>query len=153
MGCNGCPGDPKNTTYDKDGNVMNHPAEAVDRARHEDHGRAHASVREQARQMPYTEYLRLRKEFREKARVLRDGAVKEFTEDYKRIQIDELLSVYNLDEVHFKLTPDQALIALWEFSHDAAYQNVISEFEGLREAIDVKHAELQKNKIEIKWKP
>lgn len=153
MGCRGCgPGD-KGSEYDKHGNRMEHPAEVQERARHAEHRRAHGTARDQARELSYAEYTRRRAEFREQARVVRDKAIAEFSDDYKRIQIDELISVYNLEEVHFKLTPEQALVALWEFVHDKGYQKVIDEFEGLREAIDKRYVELQKNKIELKWRP
>lgn len=154
MACNGC--DDNKTTnkkYDKTGNVMNHPAEQLENERSQGPKHTHESSMDQAQNMKYSEYKQLRKTFRESARNQRDEIVKQFTEDYKRIQIDELISVYNLEEVHFKLTPDQALVALWEFAHDAIYQKVIDEFEGLREQVDIKYDQIIKNKLELKWKP
>ncbi len=76
-----------------------------------------------------------------------------FSDDYKRIQIDELISVYNHEFVHVKLTPSQALVALYEFVHNPTYQKIIDEFTGLREQVDLRYAELMKNKLEIKWQP
>jgi len=154
MACNGCnDSTTTNKKYDKTGNVMQHPAEQLENERKRGHKNSHESNMDQAQNMKYSEYIQLRKTFRENARAQRNEIVKQFTDDYKRIQIDELISVYNLEEVHFKLTPDQALVALWEFAHDAVYKKVIDEFEGLREIIDIKYDQLMKNKLDLKWKP
>ena len=154
MSCRGCPDDDRSVKkYDKTGNEMNHPAEQKEREIHEQHRHEHPSMQDMARAMTYKEYKKRKSDFRADARELRNKTVVQFTEDYKRIQIEELLAVHNLEEVHFKLTPEQAVVALWEFTRDKEYTNVIDEFEGLREAIDRRHSEIMKNKIELKWRP
>lgn len=108
---------------------------------------------EDAYNMSYAEYVQQRSGFRARAREIGNEKIKTLSDDYKRIQIDELLSVYNHDEVHFKLTPSQALMALWEFAHHPGYEKIFDEFKGLREAVDKKYEELKNNRIEVTWKP
>jgi len=146
MGCNGCGGE-KEKKFDSRGNVIGAPE--LGRAE----AKQHNAVAQEAREMSYAEYLAKRHEFRENNRQMGNEKVTEFSDEYKRIQVDELVSVYNHDEVHFKLTPTQALAALWEFCHHPSYQKVIGEFKGLSEQIDIKYAELKKDRLDLKWSP
>lgn len=143
MGCSGCG---KKDVQSKM-NVDKHGVPIESRAAMENTGAPDIYT------MSYVEYTKRRDEFRAKARDIGNKKIESLSDDYKRIQIDELVSVYNHDEVHFKLTPTQALIALWEFAHHPAYTKIFDEFEGLREQIDTKHAELMANKISLKWSP
>jgi len=148
MACNGCGDKASTNKYDRHGNVVG-SAEFVG----QEHQVEEANIAAQARELSYSEYRKMRNEFRENSRKKGNEKVKEFSNDYKRIQIDELIAVYNHDEVHFKLTPSQALVALWEFVHHPDYQYIINEFDGLREQVDLKYSKLKEDKILIKWKP
>src|SRR4030042_6768289 len=133
MGCTNC-GSDKTKKYDSRGNVIGTPELNQPQPN---------SVAQEARELTYAEFKVKRDQFRNNTTKLGNTKVAEFSEDYKRIQIDELISVYNHDEVHFKLTPSQALVALWQFAHHPEYQKVFNEFEGLREQVDTKYALLQ----------
>lgn len=148
MSCKGCTGNKEEKKYDSRGNVIGTPEMKQRANEQQQHAHAH-----EARELSYTEYLSKRAEFRAESKAVGNQKVLEFSDDYRRIQIDELISVFNLDEVHFKLTPSQALVALWEFAHHPAYQKVFDEFEGLREQVDIKYSELKSNNIKLKWKP
>jgi len=155
MGCRSCPDSDKNQAVDKHGN----PVE-----RNPVIGQAQISVKEpaahkhpntaieQARELTYAEYIAMRNHWRAESKLIGQEKIQTFTEDYKRIQLEELVSVYNLDEVHFKLSPTQALSALYEFANNSVYDNVFSEFEGLKEQIIEKFEEFKKNRITLKWK-
>jgi len=154
MGCNTCPGaGTPSTQYDKRGNVST--KNAMEQQDEEMHKRALADNKEpvESKFLSYAEYKHKRAEFRKASKRVGDDTVKEFSEEYKRIQIDELISVFNHDEVHFRLTPTQALVALWELSHLPDYQKVINEFKGLRENVDKKYALLKQDNIPIIWEP
>ena len=148
MGCNGCLENDTKKEIDSRGNVIGQAE-----LKNEEIKKHQNPIAQEAREMSYAEYIIKRTEFRDANKIAGNKKVSEFSDEYKRIQIDELVSVYNHDEVHFKLTPSQALVALWEFCHHPAYQKVFSEFEGLNEQIDKKFSELKKESIHLKWKP
>jgi hypothetical protein len=151
MGCSTCPKPKKAENLDKHGNPISE-AEKEELRRHTNVQREQ-NMAEEILNMSYTEYINRRKKWRDNTRAMGQEKIQSFSEDYKRIQIEELVSVYNLEEVHFKLTPDQALAALHEFIHNPVYSRVVDEFEGLREQVDKKYAELMSNRINIKWRP
>ncbi len=151
MGCSGCPGNEKSARYDSRGNVIGIP-ESAEVGTPPPPQPPNGNPGDEVREMRYQEYTVERDAFREASRKAGDEKVTEFSEDYKRIQIDELISVYNHEEVHFKLTPSQALMALWEFSSHPVYAKVFSEFEGLRERVVEEYEKIKAKRIEIKWR-
>lgn len=144
MPCKGCSSKDGAPSTDKHGNPVIGQNELA---------KEEELINSTAKEVSYKEYLTKRESFRKRTRDFGNKKVKEFSKDYKRIQIDELISVYNHDEVHFKLTPSQALVALWEFAHHPDYQDVFEEFVGLREQIDDKYRKLKEDHIKLIWKP
>jgi hypothetical protein len=102
--------------------------------------------------MSYNEFLREKKIFRESTRKAGEEAILTFSDDYKRIQIQQFVDIANYEDVG-RLTPEQAIGALWELVHHQAYQKVIDEFEGLREQVDRKYKEMMDKRIKVVWKP
>jgi len=153
MGCGNCPGAPKNTSVDKHGNYIGESEISEKEKQTQEVIAKSRGLVDEALNMSYPEYIKRKDEWRAYTRKAGKEKITTYSDDYKRILIEELVGVYNLDEVSFKLTPEQALVALYEFTHNKDYQKVINEFEGLREQIDMRYEEIKNKKINIKWKP
>lgn len=152
MSCDGCPG--ANKKVDKHGNPVVGKNEMGEEEikRHADALQS-ARARQEARDMSYSDYLTMKKNNQAESRRIGKETIATFSDDYKRIQIDGLISVYNHEEVNFNLTPTQALVALYEFVHDPGYQKIVKEFDGLAEQVDKKYKELKEDRIDVEWKP
>ena len=102
----------------------------------------------------FNEYLKLKKDFNQKADEARKVFLRKATEDVKRMQVHELLSVYNHEEAsRSHLSPSQALKALWDICHLKEYNSVVDEFPGLREQVELKYEKIKKTKINASWSP
>jgi hypothetical protein len=147
MGCKGCSDHSENPgVFDSRGNKKNIMEQ------YEEEVYSNNKDKQLKGNMPYTEYKKKKSIFRNKSYTEGDAIIKTFSEDYKRIQVDELIAVYNNEEVH-RLCPTQALVMLHELVHHRDYQKVINEFLGLREQVDTKYEELMKQRINVVWKP
>jgi hypothetical protein len=157
MGCRGCPEKSRNLRVDRHGNPIPEVKENIPQQgsstmsdyEKEVYNQA-SNVRKEA--MNYRDYIREKKIQRDKTREISDTVVKTFSDDYKRIQIDELISVFNNEEVH-RLSPTQSLVMLYELVHHAEYQKIIDEFESLKEQVDIKYKSLMDQKIITTWRP
>ena len=163
MSCRGCPEKNKNLKFDRYGNpivegeepkqeVVNTPT-AKDSAM----GEYEKEIYEQAtlktrNNITYKDYVREKNHHKDKTRTISEAVIKNFSDDYKRIQVDELISVFNNEEVH-RLSPTQALVMLHELVHHKDYQKIIAEFTNLPEQVDKKYKELMSNNIIINWSP
>jgi len=151
MSCPGCPEKSKGLpNVDSRGNIIDNHSEMGNYEKEVYNTKP--SNAKPIQNMTYAEYMKGREEVQKRSRKLGDEMVKKFTPDYKRIQIQELIDIYNHEEVS-RLTPTQALVGLWELVHHKEYQNIIMEFENLSEQVDKKYLELIEDKIIIKWKP
>jgi len=142
MGCNGCDEKVKIPNVDKRGNRINEQRDEMS---------FHQKVENTPYALTYEEYMREKEANTKLMRIKGDEVVQGFSLDYKRIQIRELIDIYNLDEVA-RLSPDQALRALWEFANHDSYQEVVAEFEGLKERVNYLYSKVEENQIKIKWK-
>lgn len=160
MACGGCKETQQNGNVDKRGNVVT--GEAVMSSAEQsmiDEARARVSNIPKPPgsggaifSMSYKDYLKEKEVFRQKGKVVSGDAAKSFSKDYKRILIQQMLDVANYEEVG-RISPEQAVVALWEFAHSEYFTEVIDEFEGLRKSIDIRYEMLMKNKIPVDWKP
>lgn len=144
MTCKGCPKGVKNPNRDRMGNIKGTESEMEEYEQRvvDD---IHKSVRS------FTDYLSDRKRFREERRESGLNALKLMPEDYKRIRLHELISIYNYEEIEMGLAPTQALVALWELGNTKEYEKVFEEFTGLKEQVEERYQELVKNKIIINY--
>ena len=154
MSCDGCPEKPQNTNRDRMGNIKNTESEMESYEKEElKRGNLHnnrSEYREGLEQdVTLEDYINIKKDRREKLKELGEVAVKNLTEDQRRIKVFELISIYNHDEVGM-LSPTQALVALKELMQFKIYMETINGFEGLKQQIDEKYSLLLKNKIKIK---
>jgi hypothetical protein len=160
MGCKGCPEKNKNLSFDKYGNPViegSPPNDTPTPNKDSAMGDYEKEVYEQTllkgrKDITYKEYVAGKAIHRDRGRALGDNVIKNLSDDYKRIQIDELVGVVNSEEVH-RLSPTQALVMLHELVHHKDYQKIIVEFTNLSEQVDTKYAELVKNKITTFWEP
>jgi len=160
MSCNGCPDKDKDTPFaDKKGNVKNKDGTANKAAVNEPKKSSSAPTPDmipthpQLENMSYADYLVQKTIFREKAKGVSDNAVKQFSLDYKRIQVQELIDVVNHEDAG-PLSPTQALQALHSLASLDDYKSVFNEFSGLQESIDKLYSELiDSKKIKAQWKP
>jgi hypothetical protein len=152
MGCRGCP-EKSGSKVDRYGNPLNenHTHANSSMGDYEKEVYAHNDLRFREN-MTYRDYKKEKEAHRKKTREMSDQIAKSFSDDYKRIQIDELIAVVNNEEVH-RLSPTQSLAMLYELTHHADYQKIVDEFEGLREQVDALYNELMKNKIKVSWNP
>ena len=81
-----------------------------------------------------------------------DDLLKNSTKDLKRLMLVELIDIYNMDEIYStKLSPDQALVTLYEYVRHPEFADLISEFPGLKEDVDSKYSELKSKRISAKF--
>ena len=100
----------------------------------------------------YKDYVRLKEESRLHTAILGEKETEKLTDDMKRIYITDLVGVANAEEVSpLKISPEQALSALWYLVHNKAYNVVVSEFKDLREQVDAKYEELKSKRIKLFW--
>lgn len=158
MGCKGCPERNEKLRFDRYGNPIpkEEPvssAESIDSAMSSYEKEVYEQTTLKNRSnTTYKEYVLGKEEHRKKTREIGNNIIKSFSDDYKRIQVDELVSVFNNEEVH-RLSPTQALVMLYELVHHKDYQKIISEFEGLSEQVDLKYKMLMDNRINVRWSP
>jgi hypothetical protein len=161
MGCKGCPEKNKNIQVDKYGNPVLPGQENQQNNTFKESKEALAEYEKEVynqsllktkANITYKEYVNGKAEHRKKSKDLGDSILKSFSDDFKRIQVDELIAVVNNEEVH-RLSPTQALVMLYELVHHKDYQKIISEFTNLNEQVDKKYQELMNNKIITSWNP
>ncbi len=156
MGCKGCSKEPKNINRDRNGNIVGTESE-MDHYEDDMYSKISKEVNKLKitdRPKPdatYQEYVDGKAKHKAKIRELGPKAVSGLTDDQKRIKIFELISIYNYDDLG-RLTPSQALVALWELAQMPEFKTTINEFEGLETQVMEKYQTLAKNKIKIKWK-
>ena len=107
---------------------------------------------EQSWPKTFSEYLSLKEQFKLRAKEAEKDFLIRANDDIKRMQIHELLAVYNHEEAaRGNLSPTQALRALWDICHKKEYQKVVSEFDKLCEQVDRRYGELMEKRIKAPW--
>lgn len=159
MGCKGCPERSERLKFDRYGNpiVDGEPKEkdlpSVESAMSSYEKEVYNQTMLKNRSnVTYKEYVKGKEEHRKRTRDIGNDVIKSFSDDYKRIQVDELIAVYNNEEVH-RLSPTQALVMLYELVHHKDYQKIIEEFVGLNEIVDKKYKQLMDDRINVNWSP
>lgn len=102
--------------------------------------------------LSYKEYIKEREQYVREKKSIAEEMVSERSEDFKRIQIHDLVMIFNYEEFSPYITPHQAIVALWEFSHSKSFNKIFDEFEGLREQVDLRYKELKDKNITLLWK-
>ena len=152
MGCNGC-GEKSSgyTFFDRHGNPRNQPVQSK------------VGMKEAVESLVsydgtplmdknIDQMLADKKRRREALLAQSQEFVVNMTDDMKRAAILDLIDVYNCDEFMMTYTsPNQALAALYRYVHNPAFAQIISEFEGLAEQVDLKYKELQEKRISFHW--
>lgn len=149
MGCDNCPGSKKPENVDKRGNIKNTRAELDDRK--ERMAPYLIPTNPVLESITFEEYVAQKTIYRKQAEAMSSKAVNSFSDDYKRIQIQELIDVVNHEDAS-PLSPSQALKALNVLSYMDGYKNVFEEFSGLTERVhDLYERIIENNKIKYKW--
>lgn len=153
MGCAGCDKQNNNYTFfDRHGNKVNAP----DKVRKVSSKEVVESV------LSYDGTPLIKKSIdqilddkKERRRLLNQQSqelIDNMTDDMKRAAILDLIDVYNCEEFMMTYTsPNQALVALYNYVHNQAFEKIIKEFDGLAEEVDLRYNELQSKKIKVRW--
>lgn len=142
MGCGNCKDKRKALNVDSRGNqiVENNPPPKKEK-----------SQRIQ-KDITYKEYIEQKEDIRKKTKIESDNITRTLSDDTKRIMIDNLVGIYNGEEVSpLRLAPEQALMSLWNIVHNEDYISIVNEFNGLREQVDTLYEELKNKKIKLFW--
>lgn len=102
--------------------------------------------------MTYVEYRKVKSEYIDQKKAVAGVVARSRSEDFKRIQIHDLVMIYNYEEFSPYISPHQAIVALWELSHDKAFTKVFDEFSGLSEQVDLRYKEIKDKNIKLNWK-
>lgn len=147
MSCDNCPGSKKPDNVDKRGNIIGEKAEMQGKAPSPHLVPTHPVLE----QFTFEEYITQKTIHRKQAETESNKAVKSFSEEYKKIQIQELIDVVNHEDAS-PLSPTQAIKALKALSEVEEYKNTFTFFSGLLEQVDSLYEKLvENNKIKIKW--
>jgi hypothetical protein len=146
MGCRGCPDKSNINTLDSRGNPV------VGKAAISEEDFSNLKKPKPLSEMGYQEYVSERNLMREQTRAASKVVVGGFSNDYKRIQLQQMIDIANFEEMGH-LTPDQAISALWEMIHTEEYGMVAREFHSLYEEVDKRYEELKKRRLSVFWKP
>ncbi|KKL56001.1 hypothetical protein LCGC14_2249760 [marine sediment metagenome] len=151
MVCSGCREKKENRIMDRRGNLINQERDNMEK-----HEKVHKEHLIRGISDSFLHYRKAKNAAKQVAEKMRDDFITTLTDDQKRIQIAELIGIFNYEEVsggQKMLAPSQALAALWDIVHHVAYAQVVGEFKGLSEQVDTKYEELLENKINISWSP